>query len=71
MAKKELTMYLNVTEVRKIIGRLSKGDDLLGALTSLCQDLGITLEEVKAIGAVSRAGSAIITRTHGSTNGLT
>jgi hypothetical protein len=26
---------------------------------------------VKAIGAVSRAGSAIITRTHGSTNGLT
>lgn len=48
-------MYLNVMEARKIMGRLAKGDDLLGALTNICQELGITLGEVKAIGAVSRA----------------
>ena len=36
-------MHLNVTEARKIMGRLTKGDDLLGALTKICQDLGITL----------------------------
>jgi uncharacterized protein len=48
-------MYLKVTEARKIMGRLGKGDDLVGALTNICQDLGITLGEVKAIGAVSRA----------------
>jgi hypothetical protein len=48
-------MYLNVTEARKIMGRLVKGDDLLVALTKICQDLGITLGEIKAIGAVSKA----------------
>jgi uncharacterized protein len=48
-------MYLKVTEARKIMGRLKKGDDLVGALTNICQDLGITLGEVKAIGAISRA----------------
>ena len=48
-------MYLKVTEAQKIMGRLAKGDDLLGALTNICQELGITLGEVKAIGAVSRA----------------
>ena len=48
-------MYLQVTESRKIIGRLRKGDDLLGALTGICQEMGITLGEVKAIGAVSQA----------------
>ncbi len=48
-------MYLKVTEAQKIMGRLAKGDDLLGALTNICQELGITLGEVKAIGAVSQA----------------
>ncbi len=48
-------MYLNVTEAQKIMGRLAKGDDLLAALTKICQELGITLGEVKAIGAVSQA----------------
>src|SRR3974390_420289 len=53
--ERRLVMHLNVTEARKILGRLQKGDDLLGALTTICQDLGITLGEVKALGAVSRA----------------
>ena len=48
-------MYLKVAEAQKIMGRLAKGDDLLGSLTKICQDLGITLGEVKAIGAVSQA----------------
>jgi uncharacterized protein len=48
-------MQINVSEARKIMGRLKKGDDLLGALTGICQEMGITLGEVKAIGAVSRA----------------
>jgi predicted DNA-binding protein with PD1-like motif len=48
-------MHLNVTEARKIMGRLKKGDDLLGALTGICQEMGITLGEVKVIGAVSQA----------------
>jgi uncharacterized protein len=48
-------MHIKVTEARKIMGRLKKGDDLLGALTTICQETGITLGEVKAIGAVSRA----------------
>jgi uncharacterized protein len=48
-------MHIQVTEARKILGRLKKGDDLVGALTKICQDLGITLGEVKAIGAVSQA----------------
>ncbi len=48
-------MYIKVTEARKIMGRLAKGDDLLQALTAICQELSLTLGEVKAIGAVSRA----------------
>ena len=48
-------MHIMVTEARKIMGRLKKGDDLLAALTSICQEIGITLGEVKAIGAVSQA----------------
>jgi len=47
-------MYLQVSEARKIMGRLKKGDDLLQALTKICQELGITLGEVKVIGAVSQ-----------------
>ena len=40
---------------RCFMGRLAKGDDLLAALERLCQEHGITLGEVRALGAVSRA----------------
>jgi uncharacterized protein len=48
-------MHINVTEARKIMGRVKKGDDLLIALTTICQEMVIALGEVKAIGAVSQA----------------
>lgn len=48
-------MLLNVTAARKFMGRLAKGDDLLAALTNISEQLGITLGDVKVIGAVSRA----------------
>jgi predicted DNA-binding protein with PD1-like motif len=48
-------MQVTVTPGRKIIGRLAKGEDLLAALSKLAQEHGITLGEVSAIGAVSRA----------------
>lgn len=44
-----------VAASRQILGRLQKGDDLLLALTKECEAAGITLGEVRAIGAVSRA----------------
>ena len=40
---------------RGFMGRLAKGDDLLQALEKLCQEHEITLGEVRALGAVSRA----------------
>ena len=40
---------------RCFMGRLAKGDDLLMALEKLCQEHEITLGEVRALGAVSRA----------------
>ena len=40
---------------RCFMGRLAKGDDLLQALEKLCQEHEITLGEVRALGAVSRA----------------
>jgi uncharacterized protein len=40
---------------RCFMGRLPKGDDLLGALEKLCQEHNITLGEVRALGAVERA----------------
>jgi len=40
---------------RRFMGRLNKGDDLLAALERLCQEHGIMLGEVRALGAVSRA----------------
>jgi len=48
-------MNLGVTAGRRIMGRLAKGEDLLAALTKCCQDLGVHLGEVRAIGAVSQA----------------
>ena len=55
-------MKITVTPGRKIMGRLAKGEDLLAALSKVARDHGITLGEVRAIGAVSRPGWAIITR---------
>jgi uncharacterized protein len=40
---------------RRFMGRLAKGDDLLAALELCCQEQGITVGEVRALGAVSRA----------------
>jgi predicted DNA-binding protein with PD1-like motif len=50
-----MTMNLMLTAGRRIMGRLTKGDDLLAALAKCCQDWHIHLGEVRAIGAVSRA----------------
>jgi uncharacterized protein len=46
---------LEVKSGRRFMGRLAKGDDLLAALERCCQEQGITLGEVRALGAVSRA----------------
>ena len=40
---------------RSFMGRLAKGDDLLQALENFCQEQQITLGEVRALGAVTRA----------------
>jgi len=48
-------MHLTLLPGRKIMGRLAKGDDLLLGLEKCAQDLGITLGEVQAIGAVTQA----------------
>ena len=48
-------MKITVTPGRKIMGRLAKGEDLLAALTKVAREHGITLGEVRAIGAVSQA----------------
>lgn len=40
---------------RRFMGRLPKGSDLLEALTQICQDHGVHLGRVQAIGAVTRA----------------
>jgi hypothetical protein len=40
---------------RSFLGRLAKGDDLLQALEDFCQEHNITLGEVRALGAVTRA----------------
>ena len=50
------SMYpTSVTCGRTLIGRLKKGDDLLGALTSLCTEANIRLGKIQAIGTVSKA----------------
>ncbi len=46
---------VSVTRGRTIIGRLKKGDDLLGAFSRLCLEANIRLGKVQAIGAVSKA----------------
>ena len=48
-------MYQVVTMGRKIMGRLAKGDDLLAAFAKICEENGIQLGELQAIGAVTQA----------------
>jgi predicted DNA-binding protein with PD1-like motif len=48
-------MNLIITPGRTLMGRLPKGGDLLSALEKCCQDLGVKLGEVQALGAVSEA----------------
>jgi uncharacterized protein len=48
-------MDLKVNPGRRIMGRLAKGDDLLGALERRAGELGLKLGEVRALGAVSAA----------------
>lgn len=40
---------------RSFLGRLRHGDDLLRSLEKVCQEHNITLGEVRAVGAVTRA----------------
>ncbi|MBU2550673.1 MAG: DUF296 domain-containing protein [Proteobacteria bacterium] len=48
-------MKHDVRPVRQVLGRLAFGDDLLVALTRICEDEGIMLGRVSAIGALSEA----------------
>ena len=48
-------LTINTQPGRRFMGRLAKGDDLLQALEKLCQVHEITLGEVRALGAVTRA----------------
>lgn len=48
-------MNITVTPGRQLMGRMAKGADLLAALEQVAREHGITLGEVKAIGAVSQA----------------
>jgi hypothetical protein len=45
----------NMKPGRIIMGRLQKGDDLLGALQRICSDLQIKLGDIRALGAVRSA----------------
>ncbi|MHB8068456.1 MAG: PPC domain-containing DNA-binding protein [Desulfobaccales bacterium] len=48
-------LSVSIRPGRSFLGRLAKGDDLLQALEKFCQEQHITLGEVRALGAVSRA----------------
>ena len=48
-------MHVNVKPGRIIVGRLKKGDDLLGALQQICSNQKIKLGEIRALGAVKSA----------------
>ncbi len=48
-------MNAAVTPGRRIMGRLAHGEDLLAALERIAQERGITLGEVRALGAVTQA----------------
>lgn len=46
---------VRVGHKQTLLGRLALGQDLLGALTHLCYEEGITLGRITAIGAVQKA----------------
>jgi hypothetical protein len=48
-------MKIGVKPGRIVMGRLQKGDDLLGALQQICSDLEIRLGDIRALGAVKNA----------------
>ncbi|MFA5183549.1 MAG: PPC domain-containing DNA-binding protein [Syntrophales bacterium] len=48
-------MNAAVTPGRKIMGRLAHGEDLLAGLERIAEERGITLGEVRALGAVTQA----------------
>jgi uncharacterized protein len=48
-------MQIQIKPGRRIMGRLPKGKDLLGALENCCREHNITLGEVEVIGAVTKA----------------
>ncbi len=48
-------MKVNVKPGRIVMGRLQKGDDLLGALQKICSDQQIRLGDIRALGAVRKA----------------
>ncbi len=48
-------MNAAVTPGRRIMGRLAKGEDLLATLERTAAERGITLGEVRALGAVTQA----------------
>ncbi len=48
-------MDVIVKTARRIMGRLSMGDDVLAALTKCCELHNVRLGEVRALGAVSKA----------------
>lgn len=48
-------MQYHVQQQGVIIGRLQRGDDLLGALTAICREHGVLLGRISAIGAVETA----------------
>ena len=48
-------MHVNVKPGRIIVGRLKKGDDLLGALRQICSNQEVRLGEIRALGAVKSA----------------
>ncbi len=48
-------MLVKGTVRRVIVGRLQRGEDLLGSLTRICREQGVRLGRVEAIGAVEGA----------------
>jgi hypothetical protein len=48
-------MKVNVKPGRIVMGRLQKGDDLLGALQKICSDQQVILGDIRALGAVKKA----------------
>jgi len=48
-------MQVSVKAGRMVMGRLKKGDDLLGALQQICSQQDIKLAEIRGLGAVKHA----------------